>query len=98
MGATFEDSKKYNLSKPELIQNAKEAIEISKFETEQIDEENGIIYAKSKLNIWSWSEKIVIRIEKDGNVTIKSECYLSTQIFDWGKNKRNVKTLFEHME
>lgn len=97
MGAKFEASKKYDSSKIELIHSIITAIDKSKFQIENIDKENGIIHAKSVLNIWSWSEKIVIRIEENGNVTMKSECSLSTQIVDWGKNKRNVKTFFRHL-
>ncbi|WP_438426087.1 hypothetical protein [Aquimarina macrocephali] len=97
MGVKFEASKKYDSSKIELIHNIKTAIDKSKFEIENIDKENRTIYAKSSLNIWSWFEKISIRIEENGNVTMTSECYLSTQIVDWGKNKRNVKTFFRHL-
>lgn len=40
-------------------------------------------------NLWSFGEKLTVKIS-GGDVTVKSECAMPTQCFDWGKNKRNV--------
>jgi rhomboid protease GluP len=47
--------------------------------------------AYTKVSMTSWSEQITIEITGD-TATIKSEC-TGAQLFDWGKNKRNVKNL-----
>lgn len=98
MAAKFEESKKYDLNKEELIIKVKEVLRLCKFKIINIDEKSGVIHAKSKLNIWSWTEDIIVTIEEDGQLNIKSECYLPTQILDWGKNKRNVRKFFSHLD
>lgn len=50
------------------------------------------IIAYTSFSMGSWSEKISISIA-DHNLTIKSECS-GNQIFDWGKNKKNVEEFF----
>lgn len=50
--------------------------------------ERGLI-AYTKFSMSSYSEEVKLKID-NGIVTIKSEC-TGTQIFDWGKNKRNVE-------
>lgn len=94
MAAKFEKSKNYDLDKMQLIEKVKIALEKCKFNIKSIDENSGIIHAKSKLSFWSWIEKIDIKIGDNGSVSMKSECSLPTQIIDWGKNKRNVKKFF----
>jgi len=42
----------------------------------------------------SWGEDItVIRVAAD-RLHVRSQCRMSTQIFDWGRNKTNVKRFF----
>jgi hypothetical protein len=41
-------------------------------------------------NVLSWGENVSVSIEP-GIVRIKSICKLPTQVFDWGRNKQNVK-------
>lgn len=95
MAAKFESSKDYNLAKAELIDQVKIALEKCKFKIVSVDESSGKIYAKSKINFWSFSEKIDVKIEDNGSVTMRSECYLPTQIVDWGKNRENVEKFFK---
>ena len=38
----------------------------------------------------SWGEKIIIKINEDNSLNIKSKCSFPMQCFDWGKNKENV--------
>ena len=97
MTAKFEDSRKYNLGKSQLIENVKTALKKCKFRIKHIDEDGGLIRAKSRLSFWSWTEKIDVKIEDNGTVRMKSECSLPTQIIDWGKNKRNVRKFFSYL-
>lgn len=49
--------------------------------------DNGII-AKTPASINNWSEEVSLRI--DGNkALIKSEC-IENEVFDWGKNRKNI--------
>ncbi len=59
------------------------------------DSESGFV-AYTKISMVSWSEELGIHIE--GNtLTIKSVC-TSIQIFDWGKNKKNIKLFVSKFE
>lgn len=97
MAAKFEESKKYESSQNELIQSAKKALEKCNFRVKNINEKEGLINAKTKLSWWSWTENIDVKIEENGMIRIKSECAFPLQIFDWGKNKRNVKAFLREM-
>lgn len=50
----------------------------------------------------SWGETIDIWLtalgERATQVDIRSECYLPTQIIDWGKNHENVMNLFTYLD
>jgi hypothetical protein len=48
-------------------------------------------------NVLSWGENVSVSIEP-GIVRIKSICKLPTQVFDWGKNKQNVKQFLTYFE
>ena len=48
-------------------------------------------------NILSWGEHVVVSLEP-GIVRIKSICNLPTQVFDWGKNKQNVRQFLTYFE
>tara|TARA_B100002052_G_C15357740_1_gene365505 strand:- start:76 stop:387 length:312 start_codon:yes stop_codon:yes gene_type:complete len=47
----------------------------------------------SKVGMKSWGEKIRVTILPSGMLGIRSECSLTTQCFDWGKNEKNVNRL-----
>ena len=49
-----------------------------------------ILYAKTQISGGSWGEKIIIKINPDNLLNIKSKCSFPMQCFDWGKNKDNV--------
>ena len=57
--------------------------------------ETGLI-AYTKFSMSSWSEEVTIKID-NGIPNIKSEC-TGSQIFDWGKNKKNVETFLMTFE
>mgnify|MGYP001219223479 FL=1 len=56
------------------------------------------IRAKIGINLWTFGETIQITFIDDKTIEIHSKCRLPTQIFDWGKNKRNVNTLVNLIE
>lgn len=57
--------------------------------------ETGFI-AFTNFSFSSWSEEITVKVENE-NIIIKSEC-TGSQLFDWGKNKENVKSLIAKVE
>ena len=56
------------------------------------------IRAKIGINLLTFGETIRITFIDDKTIEIHSKCRLPTQIFDWGKNKRNVNTLVNLIE
>ena len=68
----------------------------------QITTPNGIaLHLKSKVTMSSWGETVTINLSRvspnEVRVDVLSECNMPTQIFDWGKNKKNVGMIFDHM-
>lgn len=58
------------------------------------------IRARATLNLWSFGETIDVLIGSFGTdtiVDITSSCVLPTQILDWGKNRKNVRRLFDQI-
>ena len=46
--------------------------------------------AKTQFSTQSWGEKITVFFTENATLKIKSVCYMPMQLFDWGKNKKNV--------
>ncbi|AQS05911.1 hypothetical protein [Clostridium beijerinckii] len=68
-----------------------------------ITEYNGYGFIiKGKMSMRSWGEDIILTLESVNEyttkVTIKSECRLQTQIFDWNVNQKNIDELFSMMK
>jgi len=82
--------------KDSLFIKASKAANKSNFKIKAIDQDLGNIVAKTRFNLWSWSEKIHIYVA-DNQIDIVSECAMPTQIMDWGKNKRNVKKFVQNL-
>ena len=54
------------------------------------------IQGHTSLSLSSWGESVNIDIS-DTKVTIESKC-VGNQLFDWGKNKKNVESLLEQIK
>ena len=64
---------------------------------------NGVWYRfHHGVTFTSWGERITITLIAEGPYTTRidlhSVCGMPTQIIDWGKNKRNIKAIFEYIE
>lgn len=60
--------------------------------------ETGTIEVKTEMSLRSWGEEVLIQVakEKEGNIiTVASG--VSSQIFDWGKNKENEEKFHKEM-
>lgn len=44
----------------------------------------------TSMNLSSWGETIYIDFQASNMLSIRSECSLPTQCFDWGRNRSNV--------
>ncbi len=98
MAAKYKSCKRFNSDKIQLIDDVKKAMHQFNFKINKIDENLGYIIAETKFSLWSWKEDIQVRVYEDGLIKIKSECSLSTQALDWGKNKQNVRRIFKYLK
>ena len=66
------------------------------------DVNDGIILFKVGMTLWSFGEKFKIAISSaEANLTkveIASEAALAAQIYDWGKNDKNVTNFFQTLK
>jgi hypothetical protein len=68
------------------IETAKSALEELGLRCTQPDPQT--LRAKIGINPLSWGEVLLISIEAPNQLRVQSRCKI--QLFDWGKNKRNV--------
>lgn len=73
-------------------QTAREAVgyvlDLLDWHFEMID--NDTFHAKIPASGSSWGERLTVSLAEPGVLEIQSLCWPLPQIFDWGKNKRNV--------
>jgi hypothetical protein len=97
MAAKFEETRFFKANKSTLFRNCLSIVKDLGFTVNQVDINSGLIQAKTKFNMRSFSEGITIGINENGSVRIKSECLVPIQILDWGKNKGNVNNIFNKL-
>jgi hypothetical protein len=61
------------------------------------NQKGDMIYAKTPTGSVTLGERIIIQVAQP-RVAIRSECFIPTQILDFGKNKRNTEDFFDMME
>jgi len=48
----------------------------------------------ASLSFGSWGENITVTRLAADRLQVRSECSMPTQVFDWGRNEKNVKQFF----
>lgn len=94
--AYYTETRKLNLNWQQVVQVTARALQTLEWSYAQ--SAPNIFDAKVRVGMWSWGEQIRVTIYNDGTLTVRSECALPTQCFDWGKNSRNAQKLFEQIE
>jgi len=85
----------------ESLKKIGKALKNSGFRQVGLDEDEKVFYANTKFSMSSFSEVIFVYYvtdEKATHIIFKSICGLPTQIFAWGKNKRNYKRFEKELE
>lgn len=54
-----------------------------------------VFTARNGISMTSWGETITVSLENAGVAEITSKCGFP-QVFDWGKNKQNIKAFLAH--
>jgi hypothetical protein len=94
MAAKHQETRNFSADKEKLMYNAKLAMYSNGFAVHYEDPKTGFLMGKSGMSLFSWGENMTVTIEDNGNVTIKSESAMPTQLIDWGRNKKMVHKIF----
>lgn len=107
MAAKFQDTKSYPLPIQCFVLEMRSQPIRDFMKIKWVGEEllpNGALHYQYQhgMGMASWGETIDIWLtaqgERNTQVDIKSECYLPTQIMDWGKNRENVVNIFMYLD
>lgn len=90
--AHFTETRCFPIQRHEFVQIVSEILESLEWDFTEISVEE--FYATNEINALSWGEKININLLQNGMISVKSKCVYPLQLFDWGKNKRNVQIIF----
>ena len=91
MAANYSESMTFPASGAQIFQACTQAVPQCGFTITEANPQAGQIQAKSGMGMLSWGEIITIGVA-DGRADIRSSCR-GMQVIDYGKNKRNVKSL-----
>ncbi len=98
MAAKYEESWQFDQNQSQLIDASIVALKECGFKIKGAHYEGGYIDAVAGVNIFSWSENILIDVSPDSVILAKSECAVPFQKVDWGKNSKNVKKFFSKLD
>ena len=97
----FEAKKKINGNPTDNLKFIGEALKNAGFKKVGLDKDENRFYAQTKFSMSSFSEYIEVSYSHDNlstDLKFKSICALPTQVFAWGKNKRNYKKFEKELE
>lgn len=97
----FEAIKNVDADTEYLLNKVRNALINAGFTRVALDVVQNRFYAQSKFSMASWSEFIEVKITETQNGTMlrfKSICCLPTQIYAWGKNRRNYRKFETELE
>ena len=89
-------TERYSGKSPDLHVAARKAL--NALEWPFRENAHGEIVALTKCNMRSWGEEVVISFLPDNSISVTSTCAFPLQLFDWGKNKANVRSLITEIE
>lgn len=85
----------------EIVSTIERALKNAGFRRVGFDSAEQKFYAQTQFSMSSWSEYIAVYYQHNDSSTdlqFKSICALPTQLFAWGKNKRNFKKFERELE
>src|SRR2546423_4152805 len=91
-------SRTYQLQQDELAAVVKSALEDSGWSYEVLSDNEFL--ASLPFSGWKWGEEVKIKILPGGVIEAESKCITVRlpQVFDFGKNRRNIETFFALVE
>ena len=92
---SFAASQRFKLDQKQLIELAGEALKSLGLPYERPLPNRFV--ARTAFGFWSLGEQVVIEVDPNGTVTVRSDSVWSTQILDWGRNRRNVNEVLYYL-
>ena len=99
--AKYNAERVYRIRSYQMRKAIMRALEEAKFELCNVSRDGGEIVAVSNASFRSWSEHITIRLvdkSEECTVRFRSVCAMPTQVFDWGKNRKNALDFFRKLD
>jgi len=93
--AAYEEMRRYSMHFDYLSQGAVNALNALGWKYSALSPYQFSIINASCL---TRGESIAIHINQDGTVNVRSKCYWPIQLFDWGRNKKNVSQFFAWLD
>jgi len=101
MANSYTEVLQLNMPVEQAKAKTEEALMKAGFKMSKWVAQNQAFYSESSVTIWSWGEDIQVTFQENEQGTLLkfvSSCKLSTQIIDWGKNKKNAKKFFTALQ
>lgn len=99
--AKYNAERVYRIRSYQMRKAIMRALEEAKFELCNVSRDGAEIVAVSNASFRSWSEHITIRLvdkSEECTVRFRSVCAMPTQVFDWGKNRKNALDFFRKLD
>jgi len=92
--------REYSLSYDTVFEKAIDAVGACEWQITFADKSVGIISAKTPTSLLSWGDEVSIKVRKNDNNLIRIDVSAGTsrQMFDWGKNKGNIKKFYRKLD
>ena len=98
MGAKFQATKSFSAGRLDLEKSLLRALGDLRMEWQKDTSDANRFTARISINQNSWGEDIEIRFVSENTLRITSKCILPLQIFDSGKNKKNVQSIITKID
>jgi hypothetical protein len=95
------ENRNYQVSYLQLIEAINAAMVKAEFKGVSMHPKSAAFTAQTKFSMSSWAEFIEVRCEQHQNniaVNFLSICALPTQLYAWGKNRRNARKFFRELD
>lgn len=87
----------YNAAYSEVFESVLQIISKFGLNKECVSLEKGEIIASTGFSLFSWGEKVVIKITKGKQTEISVSSTPEAQLFDWGKSQENEEMIIREL-
>jgi hypothetical protein len=88
------ETRSFGKSSSDIRRGVRIAVNRIRRELTKCDESGNRFVLRFPTTLLNWGQRVTILIEDNGTVTVTSESTNPAQLFDFGRNRRNVRRLF----